>query len=90
MISRVLSEREKIEIVRLLEACEEALAISGVRRPRADDTRKTAARAQLQIERINALLDLARMGKKLLDGLLATAKLDAEPLTRFMLGGNRR
>ena len=42
-------------------------------------------RAQLQIERIKALLDLARIGKKLLDGLLTTAKLDAEPLTRFML-----
>ena len=30
------------------------------------------------------------LGKKLLDGLLSTAKLDAEPLTRFLLGGSRR
>ena len=88
MISRVLSEREKIEIGALLEACEEALAFLD-QKAKADDT-QDRSRAELQIERINALLDLARMGKKLLDGLLATAKLDAEPLTRFILGGNRR
>jgi hypothetical protein len=51
---------------------------------------KDRARAQLQVERIKALHELARLGKKLLDGLLSTAKLDAEPLTRFMLGAVRR
>jgi hypothetical protein len=48
------------------------------------------ARAELQLERIKALHELARLGKRLLDGLLSTAKLDAEPLTRFLLGGARR
>jgi hypothetical protein len=31
-------------------------------------------------------LDLAKLGKKLLDALLSTAKIDAEPLVRFLLG----
>jgi hypothetical protein len=56
---------------------------------RSDDPRDRS-RAELQLERIRALHDLARLGKKLLDGLLSTAKLDAEPLTRFLLGGSRR
>jgi hypothetical protein len=32
------------------------------------------------------LLDLAKLGKALLDALLSTAKLDAEPLVKFLLG----
>jgi len=88
MISRVLSEREKTEIVVFMEACEEAMR-SLESKMTAQDARERA-KAQLQLERIKALLELARLGKKLLDGLLSTAKLDAEPLTRFLLGGVRR
>jgi HTH-type transcriptional regulator, glycine betaine synthesis regulator len=84
MISRVLSEREKTEIVVFLETCEEALRF--LESKAAGHDARDRARAELQIERIKALYDLGRLGKKLLDGLLATAKLDAEPLTRFMLG----
>lgn len=88
MISRVLSERERTEIVVFMETCEEALRFLETKVSGHDA--KERARAQLQIERIKGLYDLARLGKKLLDGLLQTAKLDAEPLTRFMLGGGRR
>jgi DNA-binding transcriptional regulator GbsR (MarR family) len=88
MISRVLSEREKTEIVVFMETCEEALRFLEIKLGGHDP--KERARAQLQTERIKALYDLARLGKKLLDGLLSTAKLDAEPLTRFVLGGGRR
>jgi HTH-type transcriptional regulator, glycine betaine synthesis regulator len=88
MISRVLSEREKREIVVFMEACEEAMRFLEAK-VTAHDPRERA-RAQLQLERIKALHELARLGKKLLDGLLSTAKLDAEPLTRFLLGGPRR
>ena len=88
MISRVLSEREKTEIVVFMETCEEALRFLDTKVSGSDA--KERARAQLQAERIKALHDLARLGKKLLDGLLSTAKLDAEPLTRFMLGVARR
>jgi DNA-binding transcriptional regulator GbsR (MarR family) len=88
MISRVLSEREKTEIVVFMEACEEAMRFLESK-VRSDDPRDRS-RAELQLERIKALHELARLGKKLLDGLLSTAKLDAEPLTRFLLGGSRR
>jgi DNA-binding transcriptional regulator GbsR (MarR family) len=87
MISRVLSEREKTEIVTFVEACEEALAFLE-QKARGVDPRDRA-RAELQIDRIRALHELARLGKKMLDGLLATAKLDAEALTHFTLGGRR-
>ena len=88
MISRVLSEREKTEIVVFIEACEEAMRFLESK-VSAQDGRERA-RAELQLERIKALHELARIGKRLLDGLLSTAKLDAEPLTRFLLGGARR
>ncbi len=87
MISKVLSEREKTEIVVFMETCEEALRFLESKTS-AHDARDRA-RAQLQTERIKALYELARLGKRLLDGLLSTAKLDAEPLTRFILGARR-
>src|SRR3954471_8120510 len=83
MISRVFSEREKTEIVMAIEAFEEALAEVSKLRQSSDP--KTRARAELQYERIKQLLELARLGKKLIETLLATAKLDAEPLVRFLL-----
>ncbi len=88
MISRVLSERERTEIVVFLETCEEALRFLETKL--AGHDAKERARAELQIQRIKGLHDLARLGKKLLDGLLSTAKLDAEPLTRFLLGDGPR
>jgi DNA-binding transcriptional regulator GbsR (MarR family) len=84
MISRVFNEREKAEIVSAIEAFEEALAEVGELRASPDP--KTRARAELQHERITHLLELAKLGQRLLDALLSTAKLDAEPLVRFLLG----
>ena len=83
MISRVFSEREKTEIVMAIESFEEAL--SDVSKLRHSTDPKTRARAELQYERIKQLLELARLGKRLIETLLATAKLDAEPLVRFLL-----
>jgi len=83
MISRVFSEREKTEIVTAIEAFEMALAEVSKLRQSADP--KTRARAELQHERIKQLLDLAKLGKGLIETLLATAKIDAEPLVRFLL-----
>jgi DNA-binding transcriptional regulator GbsR (MarR family) len=84
MISRVFNEREKTEIASAIEAFEEALVeLAGPLRS-ADET--TRVRAELQRERITHLLELARLGQRLLDALLSTAKLDAEPLVRFLLG----
>lgn len=83
MISRVFNEREKSEIVMAIEAFEEALAEVSKLRHSSDP--KTRARAELQYERIKQLLELAKLGKRLMDTLLATAKIDAEPLVRFLL-----
>lgn len=83
MISRVFSEREKTEVVMAIEAFEEALA--DVSKLRNSPDPKTRERAELQYERIKQLLELARLGKKLIDTLLTTAKIDAEPLVRFLL-----
>ena len=85
MISRVFGERERSEIIAAIEAFEVALAeLERVRRTTGDPA--TRARAELQHDRIGQLLELARLGKKLLDALLSTAKVDAEPLVRFFLG----
>ncbi len=96
MISRVFSEREKTEIDAAIEAFEEALlALERQKqtlpnkKAAAPDQQKTLERIELQRQRIGQLLDLAKLGKKLLDALLSTAKVDAEPLTRFLLGRSR-
>jgi HTH-type transcriptional regulator, glycine betaine synthesis regulator len=83
MISRVFSEREKTEIVMAIESFEEALA--DVSKLLQSPDPKTRARAELQYERIKQLLELAKLGRRLIETLLATAKLDAEPLVRFLL-----
>lgn len=83
MISRVFNEREKAEIGAAIEALAEALRDLD----RVDDTDpRVRARVALQRERIGNLLELAKLGQQLLEALLATAKLDAEPLVRFLLG----
>jgi DNA-binding transcriptional regulator GbsR (MarR family) len=85
MISRVFNEREKSEVVAAIEAFEQALRqLDRIRRTAPDGA--TRARAELQHERITQLLELARLGKRLLDALVSTAKIDAEPLVRFFLG----
>ena len=83
MISRVMAEREGGEISAAIEALERALAslASHEQSLSAEDR----ARAELQRSRIDALLTLARLGKQLLDALLSTAKVDAEPLQRLEL-----
>ncbi len=83
MISRVFSEREKAEIVMAIEAFEEALA--EVAKLRTSPDPKIRARAELQYDRIKQLLELAKLGKRLIETLLTTAKVDAEPLVRFLL-----
>lgn len=83
MISRVFNEREKSEIILAIESFEEALV--EVSKLRHSPDPKTRARAELQYERIKQLLELAKLGRRLVETLLATAKIDAEPLVRFLL-----
>ena len=83
MISRVLNEREKAEIAYAIETFEEAI---GKLEPALRGTDPVAReRARLQKERISQLLELARLGHRLVETLVSTAKLDAEPLVRFLL-----
>jgi HTH-type transcriptional regulator, glycine betaine synthesis regulator len=85
MISRVFNEREKSEVSAAIEAFEEGLRqLDRIRRTSSDPAAR--ARAELQHERISQLLELARLGRRLIDGLVSTAKVDAEPLVRFFLG----
>jgi DNA-binding transcriptional regulator GbsR (MarR family) len=86
MISRVFNEREKAEINAAIEAFTEALAYVERMKHEERASTKARARAELQTERIAHLLELAKLGARLLDALLSTAKLDAEPLVRFLLG----
>jgi DNA-binding transcriptional regulator GbsR (MarR family) len=85
MISRVFNEREKSEVTAAIDVFEDALEkLDRIRRTSADPAMR--ARADLQHERIAQLLELARLGRRLLDALVSTAKVDAEPLVRFLLG----
>jgi len=88
MISRVFNEREKTEVVMAIEAFEEALRQLDRIRATSDDA-DARARADVQHERISQLLELAKLGRRLLEALLSTAKVDAEPLVRFLLGRQR-
>jgi HTH-type transcriptional regulator, glycine betaine synthesis regulator len=85
MISRVFNEREKSQVIAAIDAFEEALRqLDRIRRTSPDPAAR--ARADLQHERISQLLELARIGRRLIDALVSTAKVDAEPLVRFLLG----
>ena len=81
MVSRVFRERERAEVVLAIEAFEDALAALG---RRVDDL--GLARAQVQRERIQQLLELARLGRSMLDAVIDNARLDASWLPRFKHG----
>ena len=85
MVSRVMSERERAEILAAIEGFEEALRLLGEERrgAKAQDKRLLAE----QTARVQQLLELARLGRSLLEALLATSRIDAGPLTRFVLRG---
>lgn len=86
MISRVFRERELVEILEAIGAMEQALA--SLDEPLKSSDAEVRARAQSQQARIQRLLDLARLGRRLIEGLLETARLDAVPLAKFLLGRN--
>lgn len=88
MISRVFRERELVEVLEAISAMESALR--SLDEKLTSDQPAVRARAQTQKARIERLLDLARLGRRLIEGLLETARLDAAPLTKFFLRGERR
>jgi DNA-binding transcriptional regulator GbsR (MarR family) len=84
MISRVMREREHSEIVRAIEAFEDALV--ALRREAEERGASAVSRANVQRERIERLLDLAKLGRSMLDALIANGRLDASWIPRFKLG----
>ncbi len=84
MISRVLAERERVEILEAIDAMEEALEYARAKGKVGDE--RARRRAQRQVERIEQLLELARLGRRLLDALLERARVDATPLLGVLLG----
>ncbi len=81
MVSRVFRERELRQIHAAIEAFDEVVTSLGRRR-------KTAGLVDVQridfaLGRIRSLLDLARVGEKLLGAVLAGQPVDAGPLAAF-------
>jgi HTH-type transcriptional regulator, glycine betaine synthesis regulator len=81
MISRVLRERERAEVVQAIEAFEDALSALARR-----DEPAGSSRRDVQLERIEQLLELAKLGRSMLDAVIDNARLDASWLPRFRLG----
>ncbi|MGD8606082.1 MAG: ArsR family transcriptional regulator [Myxococcales bacterium] len=84
MISRVFNERERVEVLDAIDVMEDAIDFLK-EKARDPDSRR---RAQFQQERVRELLDLARLGKQLLDTLVKDAKVDGSPLMNVLLGGS--
>ena len=84
MVSRVFRERELRQIHTAIEAFEEVVTSFGRRRKTAglDDVQ----RIDFALGRIRSLLDLARVGEKLLSAVLAGQPVDAGPLAAFTRG----
>ena len=83
MISRVFNEREGVEVLDAIDLMEDAIQFL---KDKAKDP-EDRDRANFQEERIRELLDLARLGKQLLDALVKDAKVDGSPLMNVLLGG---
>lgn len=88
MVSRVFRERELTEIVEAISAFEQAL--KELEAPPENDADDRRARAQR--ERIAELLQVARLGRALLEALLQTGRVDATALAHLLLGqtGDKR
>jgi len=78
MVSRVFRERELFEVTEAVAALEAALSEL--------DGEPRSSRTDLQRARIQALLDVARIGKGLLEALVSTGRVDASDLARLLLG----
>lgn len=86
MISRVFNERERVEVLDAIDIMEDAIRFLNDKAKEPEER----VRAQFQEERIRELLDLARLGKQLLDALIKEAKVDGSPLMKVLLGGSDR
>jgi hypothetical protein len=79
MVSRVLRERELLQIERALDVFERARAAIAGRKYGVVE----AFRARRKLERIARLAELARVGRGLLLAIVQSGKVDLGPLMRF-------
>ena len=86
MISRVFQERERVEVLDAIDIMEDAIDYLK-EKAKEPDSRE---RAELQTAKVRELLDLARVGKTLLDTLIKEAKVDGTPLMGILLGGSNK
>jgi len=84
MVSHVLAERELALIAQTIEALEEAL--DKLRGRVRDGKGEERAQARRKRERVAELLNLAKMGHRMIDGLVTKASMDAGPLSKFVFG----
>lgn len=80
MISRVFRQRELVEVRETVLRLEEAIEALEAR---ADGG---SARAVVQAERLRQLLELGKLGGRLLEALVNEARVDARALARVLLG----
>ncbi len=82
MITRVFRDRERIEIGAARQVFLEALDRSREQRGASDASEPE--RFSVEQQRLEALLELTRLGITLLDALVATKRVDASPLARSL------
>ncbi len=84
MVSRVLRERELVQVERALEVFERARTQLSQKVPPGEH-----ARVEMVNERIGRLADLARLGRGLLTAIVSQGKVDLAPLVRFATARKR-
>lgn len=87
MVSRVFRERELVEIIEAIAALEHALRALG---PATAGEAGADRRSRHQRERIQTLLEIAKLGRALMEVLLETGRVDASELARRLLSGEPR
>lgn len=83
MISRVFRERERVYVENALEQMEQIK--QELQERMRQGTRGEASVAHYRKERIEMLIQAAQIALRLLDALIATARIDASPLRNFRL-----
>jgi DNA-binding transcriptional regulator GbsR (MarR family) len=78
MVSRVLRERELAQVERVLTIFEKAHAALGKNVPTGEKARTEALR-----DRLEHLIELARVGRSLLQSIVEQARVDLSPLLRL-------
>ena len=86
MVSRVLRERERLEIDEALDALQDALRRLGP----AQGGSQGRAGAEFARDRIRELIELARLGRTMVDAIVDRSRVDASWLTKLRLGSRRR